>query len=83
MAHDTVLRRLGKTPRERGSAQEATCPDIFELASGDFAVIGTDGSGNKELLASLPPDAGIASYERLVIVSRATLIAAKPDIPDR
>lgn len=83
MAHDTVLRRLGTTPRERGSVQEATCPDIFELASGDFAVIGTDRSGDEELLASLPSDAGIASYERIVIVSRATLIAAKRDIPDR
>jgi len=82
MRDDHINRRLGSTPQERGSAQEMSCPDIFELADGDFAVIGTDATGNADLLASLPPDAGIAPYERIVIVSRGTLVAAKRDIPD-
>jgi hypothetical protein len=60
-----------------------TCPDIFELASGDFAVIGTDATEDAGLRASLPPDAGVAAYERVVIVSRATFLHAKRDIPDR
>jgi hypothetical protein len=77
-----VVRRLGSTPQQRGSAQEMSCPDIFELASGDFAVIGTDVSGDADLLASLPADAGIAAYETVVIVSRATFLHAKRDIPD-
>ena len=76
-----VIRRLGSTPRERGSASEMTCPDIFELANGDFAVIGTDVTGNADFMASLPADAGVAEYERVVVVSRATLLHARPDIP--
>jgi hypothetical protein len=73
---------LGSTPPERGSIQEGSCPDIFELASGDFAVIGTDAANDPALLASLPPDAGIAPYERIVVVSRSTMLHAKRDIPD-
>ncbi|GIE75572.1 hypothetical protein Aph02nite_15220 [Actinoplanes philippinensis] len=57
----------------------ATCPDIFELSDGDFAVIGTDMTD--ELRGLLPSDAGVADYERIVKVSRATLVAAKGDIP--
>jgi hypothetical protein len=59
-----------------------SCPDIFELTNGDFAVIGTDATQNSDLLASLPPDAGVAPDERIVIVSRATFVHAKLDIPD-
>ena len=59
-----------------------SCPDVFELANGDFAVIGTDGSTNATLLASLPPNAGIASNETIVIVSRETLLHARRDIPE-
>jgi hypothetical protein len=77
-----IIRRLGSTPQERGSAQEMSCPDIFELASGDFAVIGTDATEDADLLASLPADAGVAPYEKVVVVSRATFVHAKRDIPD-
>lgn len=75
-----IIRRLGVPPRERGSATNGTCPDIFELSDGDFAVIGTDRTA--ELAAKLPADAGIADYERIVVVSRATVLAAKRDIPN-
>jgi hypothetical protein len=76
----TVVRRLGSTPLQRGSQTNGTCPDIFELSDGNFAVIGTDVTA---LLAQhLPADAGVASYERIVAISRTTLISAKPDIPD-
>ncbi|GIF01497.1 hypothetical protein [Paractinoplanes rishiriensis] len=76
-----IIRRLGLTPRERGSLSNGTCPDIFELDNGDFAVIGTDATESLE--QHLPPDAGRADYERIVVVSRATLLAAKTDIPER
>jgi hypothetical protein len=76
-----LVRRLGKSPRERGSLNNATCPDIFELSSGDFAVIGTDATEKLEPL--LPDDAGRADYERIVVVSRETLLAARRDIPER
>jgi hypothetical protein len=75
-----IVRRIGASPRERGSVTGQTCPDIFELQSGDFAVIGTDRTA--ELDAELPPDAARADYERIVVVSRETLVRAKADIPD-
>jgi hypothetical protein len=74
------VRRLGLSPRERGSLNNATCPDVFELSNGDFAVIGTDMTDELEL--RLPRDAARADYERIVVVSRETLLAAKRDIPD-
>jgi hypothetical protein len=76
-----LVRRLGSTPEERRSFTNGTCPDIFELDDGRFAVIGTDMTG--ELDGLLPPDAGRAAYERIVVISRETLIHAKRDIPDR
>ncbi|BCB81027.1 hypothetical protein GCM10022251_61370 [Phytohabitans flavus] len=76
-----IERRLGSTPRERGSVDNGTCPDIFQLSDGRFAIIGTDATA--ELEGHLPADAGRASYERIVVISRDTLLHAKGDIPDR
>ncbi|MEQ8146852.1 hypothetical protein [Streptomyces sp. CNH189] len=75
-----IVRRLGVAPRLRGSATGATCPDLFELADGNFAVIGTDVTDSLE--TQLPPDAARADYERIVMITRETLIKAKHDIPD-
>ncbi|WP_306208567.1 hypothetical protein [Actinoplanes sp. RD1] len=72
------VRRIGKSPSERGSLNNATCPDIFELIDGSFAVIGTDRTA--ELSAGLPSDAGLADYERIVVITRETLVAARSDI---
>lgn len=74
------VRRLGLSPQERGSLNNGTCPDILELSTGDFAVIGTDATDQLE--SKLPPGAARADYERIVIVSRETLLAAKRDIPE-
>ena len=74
-----IVRRLGKSPQERGSISHDTCPDIFELSNGSFAVIGTDMT--EELDGMLPADAGRADYERIVVITRETLIAAQCDIP--
>ncbi|MFJ7136207.1 hypothetical protein [Streptomyces sp. NA02536] len=75
-----IIRRLGVAPRDRGSAGGATCPDLFELADGNFAVIGTDVT--ESLDSHLPDDAARADYERIVVITRETLIKAKADIPD-
>ncbi|WP_079102746.1 hypothetical protein [Streptomyces sp. TP-A0356] len=76
-----IVRRIGVSPRERGSMTAETCPDIFELSDGNFAVIGTEATATLE--GELPPDAARADYERIVIVSRETLVRAKADIPDQ
>jgi hypothetical protein len=75
-----IVRRIGASPRERGSVSGQTCPDIFELQDGRFAVIGTDRT--EQLDAELPSDAARADYERIVVITRETLIRAKADIPD-
>ncbi|MEU8893026.1 hypothetical protein [Streptomyces sp. NPDC048442] len=74
-----IVRRIGVSPRARGSMSGQTCPDIFELSDGDFAVIGTDSTDTLEHL--LPADARRADYERIVVITRETLIRAKADIP--
>ena len=74
------VRRLGLSPQERGSLNNGTCPDIFELSNGDFAVIGTDATD--ALTRKLPAGSARADYERIVVVSRETLLAAKCDIPE-
>jgi hypothetical protein len=73
-----IARRLGATPQERGSVTNGTCPDIFELADGRIAVIGTDMTA--ELMDKLPTDAGVAPHERIVVITRETLLRAKDDI---
>lgn len=74
------MRRIGASPRERGSASGQTCPDIFELSDGDFAVIGTEATA--VLDSELPADAARAEDERIVIISRETLLRARADIPE-
>lgn len=75
-----IIRRLGVSPRDRGSAGGANCPDIFELSDGRFAIIGTDATDSLD--AELPQDASRADYERIVVITRETLLKAKADIPD-
>ncbi|MFF9897575.1 hypothetical protein [Streptomyces longispororuber] len=75
-----IVRRIGVPPRERGSLSGETCPDVFELDNGDFAVVGTEATDTLD--GELPPDAARAEHERIVIVSRETLIRAKADLPD-
>jgi hypothetical protein len=76
-----ALRRLGATPEERDDITNVSgSPDILELDDGSYAVIGvdiTDELGRQPLL-----DARCAPNERIVRVTRKTLLAAKKDIPD-
>jgi hypothetical protein len=74
-------RRWGRPPRELGtSGGDCGSPDLWELTNGDVAVIGRDMTDAYR--ARLPVGVGIDEGERLVVVPRATIIAAKADIPD-
>lgn len=57
-----------------------TCPDIFELSDGSFAVIGTEAT--EDLDSLLPPGVVRADGERIVVITRETLVRAKRDIPE-
>jgi hypothetical protein len=75
------LRRIGKSAHELdATGGNASCPDIWELANGDVAVIGTE--LRAEYLDRLPSDVTIDDHESLVVIPRSMLIAAKTDIPD-
>ncbi|MFF5497105.1 hypothetical protein [Streptomyces aquilus] len=74
-----IVRRIGASPRERGSLSGDSCPDIFELSDGNFAVIGTEATAALDPL--LPADAARADHERIVVITRDTLIRARADIP--
>ena len=75
------LRRLGPDPHANGAQTPALqgCPDILELKSGDFAVIGIDITARA--IPELPATVGCGPDERIVLIPRKTLLAARPDIP--
>ncbi len=75
-----VRRRIGASPAQRGSLSGSNCPDIFELSDGSFAIIGTDRTDLLE--GSLPADASRGAHERIVVITRETLLRAKSDIPE-
>lgn len=77
------LRRLGPDPHENGRQTPACygCPDVWELADGDFAVIGIDMTD--AVKDRLPATAGCGPDERVVRVPRRILVAARRDIPER
>lgn len=74
-------RRLGKSSHELGQTSgDGSCPDIWELDNGDIAVIGADLTAS--YATRLPDGVSIDPGERLVVISRQTILAAKADIPD-
>lgn len=75
------LRRLGIDPHANGAQTENLrgCPDVWELADGDFAVIGKDMAAHNH---ELPPTASCGPDERMVRLPRRILVAAKRDIPE-
>lgn len=73
------IRRLGVDPLASQSCAEGrNCPDILELADGDFAVIGRDITS---AAAELPAESGCGPSERMVRIPRALLVRARADIP--
>ncbi len=75
-------RRLGPDPHASGAITSSLqgCPDILELESGDFAVIGVDIT--LTAMPSLAFGASCGPDERIVRIPRTTLLLAKADIPD-
>jgi len=76
------LRRLGPDPHANGAQSVGCrgCPDIWELESGDFAVIGIDITD--AAIPKLPPTAGCGPDEKIIRLPRNLLVKAKRDIPD-
>ena len=79
----TFTRRIGPDPHANGAKTSALagCPDILELADGDFAIIGIDITAQAE--SRLAFGASCGPDEKMVRVPRKTLVLAKADIPDR
>jgi hypothetical protein len=77
------LRRLGPDPHANGAQTVGCrgCPDIWELDTGDFAVIGIDITD--KAISKLPPSAGCGPDERVVLIPRNLLVNARRDIPER
>lgn len=75
------VRRLGPDPHAQGAQTVALagCPDLWELGTGDFAVIGIDITA--QVLGRLPESANCGPDERVVMVPRKTLVSARMDIP--
>ena len=75
------LRRIGPEAQKSSAscAGGSSCPDILELESGDFAIIGTDIT--EEAKGKLLPGSGCGPGERIVRVPRQTLVQARPHIP--
>lgn len=75
------LHRLGPDPHANGlqTAGMRGCPDILQLDTGDFAVIGIDITDKAQ--GRLPASVGCGPDERVVWIPRKTLVLAKPDIP--
>jgi hypothetical protein len=76
------LRRIGPDPHANGARTIAlrNCPDIWELESGDFAVIGIDMT---DAASKLPASASCGPDERIVRIPRNLLVNAKRDIPNQ
>jgi hypothetical protein len=73
------IRRLGVISGQPLCSSGHSCPEVLELLSGDFAVIGTDITA--EAVGNLPPGCGCGSDERVVRVPRSVLVRARSDIP--
>ena len=79
-------KRLGQDPHtlpevivQGGSSALQGCPDVWELESGDFIVIGIRKTA--ELRGKLPETANCGPDEEIVLVPRIILQNAKQDIP--
>ena len=74
------LKRIGPDPHAHGAHSVGCdgCPDIWELADGDIAVIGINITGAAR--AHLPPTAGCGPDEQIVRLPRSVLLNARRDL---
>ena len=76
-----ILRKLGPRTDAARCSGGHNCPDLCELATGDFAIVGMDITPVAR--GWLPPGSGCGPGESSVSVPRRTLVLARPDIPSR
>jgi hypothetical protein len=74
-----IKRRLNTIPGPDQSMGKKSCPDIFELDTGDFAIIGKDVT--REISKALNGEGKVADNERVVVIPRVILTSAKNNIP--
>jgi hypothetical protein len=55
------------------------CPQLLELADGDFAAVGPDIT--PEAIPAMPPGPGVGTNERVVRIPRRVMIGARAEIP--
>jgi hypothetical protein len=79
MEYVRAVRRLGRGPGDE-TTKTTGSPDIVELESGDFAVVGWDVT--EAIDFSLLPGVHCAPGERTVRIDREVLLNARHDIPD-
>ena len=78
-----ITRRYGTSPQQRGSASGANCPDILQLDTGDYLVIGkTPGVPNISARDLSKHGASIGDDEQAVIVPREVVLAAAREIAE-
>jgi hypothetical protein len=79
MERQEFVRRVGEDPHAGGETPNLeNCPDVWELSSGDFAVVGLDAT--IDLGSRMPATASCGPDEALVIVPRATMLSAAKDL---
>lgn len=77
----SFVRRLGKSASELGVTDDRDgCPDIWEMSNGDIALVGRDVTAS--YAGRLPTEVKVAADERVVVIPRSMISAAKPDFPD-
>lgn len=69
-------------PSSNSCAGGVNCPNILELDSGNFAIIGLNITSPSSK-AALPQGSGCGDDEAIVEVPRSLLISAKLNIPDK
>lgn len=55
------------------------CPQLLEMADGDFACVGQDITD--EAIPAMPPGPGVGPKERVVRIPRRVMVSARADIP--
>jgi hypothetical protein len=77
----TIIRRVGVSPAERGSTTGQTCPDVLELSSGGYLVIGKTPRAPRVTAQELAEHgASIGDDEQAVFVPADVMHAAAQDI---
>ena len=70
------IKRLGQND---GRSCGHNCPQILEMADGDFAAVGLDIT--EKATPAMPPGPGVGTQERVVKIPRHVMIAARAELP--